>query len=749
MRKLMWFVIGFTLASAAGAYFLSEMWILLIGLFCFFAFAAMLFVRTKPAKITAAILLGCTIGFVWFWGYDTFYLSAVHSVDGETISLTVTASDYSYATGYGQAFAGRTELAGKTYQIKCYLNSGASVDPGDIIEGEFRLRYTADGGMQEPTFHQGKGIFLLAYEKEAEITGKGKLSFLDHAAVLRQNILTRIDMLFPSDTAGFARALLLGDTTGLTYEQNRAFQVSGIRHVVAVSGLHVSILFALIYLVFGHNRVWNTLVGLPVLTVFAAVAGFSPSIVRACLMQALILLSLLVNKEYDPPTALAFAVLVLLGVNPRAITSVSFQLSSACMIGIFAFSEPLRKYFLSFGKLQKRSKGKSQEAKMIRWVTASIAVTLSAMATTAPLCAVHFGMVSLLGIAVNLLTLWVVSFIFYGIMLACLGSLLWLPLGRWIAWFISWPIHYVIGTAGWIARFPLAAVYTDSGYIVFWLIFSYVYLCILFLTKRKNLGAAVLGITGMLIVCVALSWLEPKLDDTRVSVIDVGQGQSILLQNEDTHYLVDCGGVYAEQTADAVANFLLSQGIFHLDGMILTHYDADHAGSVLDVLTVIDTDRIYMPDVFDSNGIREDIEQKHGDIIEWICNTEKWKLPSGNIILYPAKPAANDNESSVCVLFQSGNCDILITGDRSRAGERALLSETELPILELLIAGHHGSHNATSLELLTATQPGAVAISVGRNNPYGHPRAELLDRLSQYGYRVYRTDLQGTIIFRG
>ena len=749
MRKLMWFTIGFTAACVIGVYFLSGLWLGLIGLFCLVAFLPMLFIGTKPAKIVAAVLLGCIVGFTWLWGYDGFYLSSPRSVDGETLPLAVTASDYSYATNYGQAFEGRIELDGKSYQIKCYLNEDTPVEPGDVVEGEFRLRYTADGGKQEPTFHQGKGIFLLAYEKDAEPSGKIKLTLLDHAAVLRQNILKRISEVFPADTAGFAKALLLGDTTDLSYAQNRAFQVSGIRHVVAVSGLHVSILFALIYLAFGRNRVWNALVGIPVLLVFAAVAGFSPSIVRACLMQGLILLSLLVNKEYDPATALAFAVLILLGVNPRTITSVSFQLSVGCMIGIFAFAEPLRQRMLAFGKWKEKCKGKSWKAKVIRWFTGSVAITLSAMVVTTPLCAVHFGMVSILGILTNLLTLWVISFVFYGIMLSCVISLLYFSLGQWIAWSISWPIRYVIGIAGVISRFPLAALYTDSLYIVFWLVFSYVFLGVFFLTGKKYPVFTVLGITCVLAVCIALSWLTPKQDDTRISVINVGQGQSILLQNEDSYYLVDCGGTYADQTADTVANFLLSQGVFHLDGVILTHYDADHAGSILNLLTVVGTDRIHMPDVSDSNGIRESIEQAHGDKIEWVSNIKSWNLKGGNITLYPAKPGVNDNESSVCVLFQSGNCDILITGDRSSTGEHALLLEADIPRLELLIAGHHGSHSATSLELLASTQPDAVAISVGENNPYGHPSVELLDRLSRCGCRIYRTDLQGTIIFRG
>ena len=748
MRKLMWFTIGFAAACAAGVYLLEGSWLILIGLFCLLGCVAMLFIRTDPAKVTVVVLIGCVVGFGWLWGYDSLYLSGARDHDGETLSLTITASDYSYETDYGQSFDGYLELDGRKYQVRCFLNEDSTVVPGTVVKGEFRLRYTADGGRLEPTHHQGKGIFLLINQESELTVTEARPGLFDYPAIWRQKILTLIESLFPTDTSSFAKALLLGDTSGFTYAQDRNFQVSGLRHVVAVSGLHVSILFALIYMAFGRQRVLNAVFGVPLLILFAAVAGFSASIIRACAMQILILLAMLTDKEYDPPTALSFAVLVILGINPRAITSVGFQLSVGCMVGIFAFSEPLRQYFLSFGKLQKKSKGKSIGAKLIRWVTGSVSVTLSAMAVTTPLCAAYFGMISLVGILANLLTLCIISFVFYGVMVACIASLLWLPLGQGIAWMTSWPIRYVLGVSGILADFPLAAVYTDSVYVIVWLVLTYVILAVFFLLNKKHPVIAAAGIVTLLCLCVGLSWIEPRMGDTRVSVINVGQGQSILIRQGEEYYLVDCGGKHAGMTADTVANFLLSQGVFQLDGIILTHYDADHAGSVPDLLSSIDVDQIYMPDIHDSNGIRETIETALPEQVRLVRETSAILADGGKITLYPAEMTANDNESSVCVLFQAENCDILITGDRSKAGERALLEQTDLPKLEILVVGHHGSDEATSFELLLATQPEAVAISVGENNLYGHPRQEVLDRLSYFDCRVYRTDLQGTIIFR-
>ena len=233
------------------------------------------------------------------------------------------------------------------------------------------------------------------------------------------------------------------------------------------------------------------------------------------------------------------------------------------------------------------------------------------------------------------------------------------------------------------------------------------------------------------------------MDDCRVTVLDVGQGQCILLQSEGRTWMVDCGGSDDEEAADLAADTLLSQGVTRLDGVILTHYDRDHAGGVLNLMSRIPVDAVLLPDMEDPDelGVRID----NGVLVD-----RDMTIAYGTTELTAFAPMMGEtgNESSLCVLFRAANCDILITGDRSALGEAVLMQHTDLPKLEILIAGHHGSAKATSEELLAATRPAIVAISAGRNNPYGHPSAELLARLTQDGCAVYRTDLDGNLIFR-
>ncbi len=743
MRKLMWFTIGFGACCGLCAYGLPKGW-MLPGFFFLLALCLLFLLfadRWKVLRAVSILFLGCAVSLGWFHLFSQNYLSYAVFLDGKERLSEITVTDYSYETDYGIGVDGVTELAGKPFQVRAYLDEKTTLVPGDVIRGNFRFRVTTDDGEKAATYHPGKGIFLLAYQR-----GKAAVSFCEEspnwsiAARLRKNIKEILAACFPADAFPFAKALLLGDTTDLSYETDTHFKISGIRHVVAVSGLHISILFALISIVTFRKRFLTALLGIPTLLLFAAVAGFTPSVVRACIMSGLMLLALLFDKEYDGPTALSFAVLVMLAVNPLAVTSVSLQLSVASVAGIFLFREGIRNWITGlFG----RQRGKNLKTKLIGWFSSSVAITLSAMTITTPLCAWYFGTVSLIGVVTNLLTLWVISFIFYGIMAVCLLHLFWQTGAVLLAMVISLPIRYVLLMAKWLSGIPMAAVYTQSIYIVAWLIFCYVLLTIFLF--QKNRKPFVLGCCACIGLCAALltSWWEPLTDDSRMTVLDVGQGQAILLQSERRIYLVDCGGDSDTKTADIIAGTLLSQGIHRLDGIVLTHYDRDHAGALENLLTRIPADVLLLPNTGNAG------QQAFDD-----CRTayirDKAEITFGDAKLTVFGPIYEgyDNENSMCVLFERENCAILITGDRSAFGERMLMRKTELPDVDVLIAGHHGSKYSTSEEFLSAVTPETVIISVGEGNSYGHPAPEVLERIVKFGCIVYRTDIHGTIVYR-
>jgi competence protein ComEC len=365
------------------------------------------------------------------------------------------------------------------------------------------------------------------------------------------------------------------------------------------------------------------------------------------------------------------------------------------------------------------------------------------MSLTTPLSAYYFGAVSLVGIVTNLLCLWAVSLVFYGLILICVVYPVSASLSAAVGWGITWLIRYILSVCAVLADLPLAAVYTKSVYIVAWLIFVYLLLALfLYGAERKPLLLICFGTVGL---CCALlaSWAEPMSGECRVTVLDVGQGQSILLQTDGRTFLIDCGGDSDTETADIVAETLLSQGITCLDAIIVTHEDRDHAGALENLLSRIDTDAVFLPGTIETDG------ERHAGV-KRVLVYQDMELSWGNGKLTVFAPifAKDNNENSLCVLFTGENCAILVTGDRSEFGEGMLLRDAQLPKVDLLIAGHHGSKHSTGEDLLNAVRPDTVIISVGEDNPYGHPAPELLERLKRFGCQVYRTDQYGTIVFR-
>ena len=735
MRFVVFFTAGF--ASGLGLMLYMDSWLLRgIGLLVLLGLCLALRGRGTAAQRVLISLAGCAVGVLWLAGYQARYLSAVEPLDGTIAHCVIQAEDYSRETAYGLALDGTTEINGKTYRVAAYLDGTEGFSPGDTVEGDFRLGLTTEEGENPSSYYPGKGIFLRAYQKSDITRRTGERTLSNLPARLRFEIGRRLDRFLSGDCAAFGRALLLGDTSKLSYALDTRLKVTGIRHVAAVSGLHISVFFAIICSMTFRKRYLTAAFGLPLLVLFAAVAGFTPSVNRACIMCGLMVLAQLFSREYDGPTALAFSALVLLVQNPYVISSVSFQLSVASVAGIFAAAPGIQGYFARY-----IPKGKSRKSRFLHGIASGVSVSLSSQVFTLPLCAYYFGAVSLVGILTNLLVLWVIGPIFCGLIVLCLCGSVSAWLAGIVGWVVSIPIRYVLLVVKLLAACPLAAVYTKSPYIVAWLVMVYLLLGLFLLAGKRRPGLYACCALGLCAALIA-GWWEPMTSDMAFTVLDVGQGQCLLLRAGSQVYVVDCGGDSDTKTADIAAETLLSQGFSHVDGLILTHLDRDHAGAAENFLSRIRTDVVILPNTAKELNIPAYTKTVYASS-ELAMNGEK-----GTVRIFPPVYAASGNEMSLCVLFDTEKCDILITGDRDGFGERSLLRNAEIPEVDVLVAGHHGAKSSTCQELLDAVRPEIVCISAGEGNPYGHPAPELLERLADARCTVYRTDQNGTITIR-
>lgn len=746
MRKLMWFGLGLALMCACVAY----LDIHIAGALCILSLAGAVIGmklghKNRKLRIVAAVCIGLTVGFIVSFSNICVNLYQASALDQKTDTISALVTDYSFKTDYGSAVKAEAEIGGKTYAVQLYLDDSVELTPGDTLSGQFRMRYT---GGEDGTYHFGKGILLLGYQRgDVAVNESTQIPLRLYPAVLRKAIENTIDAIFPNDTAFFARALLLGDRTDIEYELNTAFKVTGISHIIAVSGLHVSVLASAVYLLAGKKRWLMAVLGIPTVLLFAAVVGFTPSITRACIMQILLLIALVLDRDYDPLTSLAFAASLLLIINPMCITSVSFQLSFGCMAGIFLFSNGIYGWIADW-HLWRNAKRKTVLGGARSWIAGSMSVSLAAMIFTTPLCAYYFGSISLISVLTNLLVLWLVGLIFPGILLACILSFVHGAVAAAVAWILSWPIRILLGFILWFAEFPLAAVYTKSIWIVLWLavLYAMMMFCVITKFKYKRIAACI----GCITLCLSLliSWNVPNASDLRMTVLDVGQGQCVILTAKGRTFLVDCGGDYDEDAADIAAETLLSQGIFRLNGVILSHFDRDHAGGMAYLLQRIPADQVFLPDTASISASKEGIFAVAGRCVTTVYQDVQLQWDDCKLTIFAPVLSNSDNESGISVLFTGDNCDILITGDMSTLGEKLLLIEKQIPELDVLVAGHHGSKHSTGEMLIRQTMPEKVFISVGKDNPYGHPAKEVLELLEQYGCEIHRTDLEGSIVFR-
>lgn len=746
MRKAMWFTIGFAASCGLCTWFLRNQYLLyfvLTGFVCGFASG---FFRNKNIlfRVVSVVSYGVAVGFLWISLFHHVYIQPIVSLDGETVSLSITATDYSEQTQYSVAVHGLTKISGKLYRVRVYLNEDYTLSPGDHLEGSFYMKVTTPGSANQSDYYQGIGVYLIASQRgEGTLTRTNGTPIWLIPTVAAENARQMIAKFFPKDTAPFAEALLLGDTDGLTYEQDTALKISGIRHIVAVSGLHVGFIFALIVLFVGHHRIWTPVVAIPLMLFFAAAVGFTPSITRACAMTAIMIIGFSLMEEYDGLTSLSAAAFGMMLTNPYVISSVSFQLSVSSVAGILLFFRPIYQWFW---KHYPNIKPRSRKGKILSWIGTSFSVSAGALVFTTPLSAMYFGSVSLVGILANLLTIWMVGVIFCGVVLiVLLGGFLPGVCGFGAA-VVSVLIRYVLGISKLLANIPFAAVYTQSIYICIWLVVCYILIALFVLFRKYGklyIGIAIVG----LCLALGLSCVLPRLDSVRMSVLSVGEGQSILLQSKGQTVLIDCGGDSDVEAANIAAQTLLSQGIRELDALALTHYDRDHSGAVDNLLSRIDVDTLFLP-VMGDNRMETLVKSHSESEIQYI--TQGISIPFGEGTLTFSSPDSGKttNENCMCVLFESSNCVILITGDRNKSGEKRLLETMDIPDVDILVAGHHGSKTSTSEELLRAAKPEIVIISVGADNSYGHPSEEVLTRLDTYGCTVYRTDLDGTVVVR-
>ena len=216
MRKMLWFTLGFGAACGLCAYLLIPE-LLTLPLIAAGAVLLLVFRHQTTIRRLGLMLLGISAGIFWFMQYRNQYLEPVYQMDGTVRSAEIRCTDFGERTDYGLRVPGTVVIQNKQYQTFVYLEEDIKPEPGTTLSGKFDFRVTAPGGQRDSSYFQGEGVFLLAYQKEELTVSVAEYSWKDLPALWRHKFLNVLDANLPDDAFSFAKALMLGDTSGLDY----------------------------------------------------------------------------------------------------------------------------------------------------------------------------------------------------------------------------------------------------------------------------------------------------------------------------------------------------------------------------------------------------------------------------------------------------------------------------------------------------------------------------------------------------
>lgn len=644
---------------------------------------------------------------------------------------------------------------------------------GDEIRGIFRLRrprrFDNPGAFDYPAYLATQGITLEGWTREAvEVVRASRGSTILRAVFdMRSLLLRRLDAAMPPPEAGLLKATVLGDRSGLTAEMNQAFLDSGTYHILAISGLNVSLLagtlFGLLRLLRASPRLAAVASALLV-TLYAALAGASASVIRAAVMADTYLLAVILDRRGDLLNSLALSALALLWWNPRFLFDVGFQLTYLATLGILLV---LPRFAAAMAALPRP----------LRWLLESVVITLAATAMTLPILASSFNRVAPVGILANL-PIVPLSGLITALGTAASALLLVTPPGLpWLNHLNGWLVDLLFGIARWFAAWPWSTlrVFTPTpGMLVTY--YALGAACLLGVppasggerpARHRRWARWLALLCGLLLVLQVMLRLSPFEGSPRVrmTLLDVGEGEAIFLELPGKRrMLVDVGGVPGDRFdigARVVTPFLLHEWVGHLDVLALTHPQADHIGGAPAILRGFSVGEVWSGDTPSASltflWIQEFLRARRiphrilsagSPPVRWgDATVEILHPPSG--ALGPLQGAraspSRPNDASLVLRIGIGDQAALLTGDIEREGEAALLRHGGPIRARVLKVPHHGSRTSSAGAFIAAVRPEVALVSVGYRNRFNHPHPEVVERYRAQGVRLLRTDLDGAL----
>ena len=682
-------------------------------------------------------------------------------------------------------------------QVMVYVSSD-QYRVGQIyqIKGQVHLFECArnEGNFDSALFYQSQKIDFSIYASETKLLAYKENVFRDAILLLKEQLAKVYQNSMEAAAAGFYMGMVIGDKSLLSDRTKELFAVGGISHILAISGLHMSMIGRGFYK-FLRKRLMGflsagVLAGLTLLS-YCYMVGSGTSAIRAVGMMLLFFAAQYLGRSYDMLNSLGAVVIYLLWKNPFLIEYSGFQFSVAALIGVGfvgqTLSEGVDRSEVKDNETShviQGEKGKSNWEHVLNYISrmqkrlsVNLWMSMGITLTTLPIVACSYFEVPLYSPLVNSLVLPILTPVFalavFGGLIGCvlpsIGQIILIPCG-WLYTFYEFVCRFVEGL-------PFGSVITGKPELeIVVLYYALLFVGCVIIKKllqieeekhnaQKKFVKLLLSFTCLFLI------LCPRKLKSEIIFLDVGQGDAIYIASEDgTTCFIDGGSTDVNEVGTyRILPFLKAHGVKQIDYWFVSHADSDHMSGLLEVMEtgyrirhLVVSDR--MPKDENQEKLLSLAEQqisilqmKIGDSIQTIMPAQKTLFSAEGIritCLYPWSDAMDRNEQSLVLLLEFldendvSTYKALFSGDISAKGETELIRKGVLEDVNLYKAAHHGSKYSNSKALLDIIQPEICVISCGKDNSYGHPHAEVVESMEDIGVEVIYTMESGQVTFQ-
>lgn len=666
-----------------------------------------------------------------------------------------------------------------------------NVKIGNIIKVRGKLRQFEEaankGNFDSRKYYLSLGFYGKIEAGTIEIINSDYSGIRQGLYELRMEIIERLEKLCSDNNGifsiinnknGIIGAIILGDKTDLDSDIKELYSVSGIAHILAISGLHISFIGMAIYRLLRRRFrfLFSAAVSIPVVLSFGIMSGFGISTIRAIIMFILKIIGEVLGRKYDAITAISLAGLVLLVQNPFVVCNSGFQMSFGAIIAIVLIL-PIVEEILN------------TDNKIIKVLSANFTISL----VMNPILAWNYYELPTFSFLLNIVVVPLMSVVIVSSIAGIFCSCIMFGFGKVVIFPGCGILELYTFLCNIINKSSVASIVVGQPKVTIIIVYYAILLVVLFGLKNirtkytraekerniikketglvlekkakkerrikgQNVKLRLACIVGFLLLnCLIYYIPNPGF---YITFINVGQGDGILIHGDNgTKVMVDGGSTSEKQVAkNCIVPYLKAEGIGTIDYSIITHTDKDHISGIMEILENNNSNRIRI-----KNLVMPDINMKDDTYNELI---EKAKLKKINVLyikkgaalslgktkikcIYPETTTTASDKNDYCTVLSVKNktSKILLTGDISKEIEEKIKDDIEENYTVLKVA-HHGSNYSSSEKFLKKVNPKYSIISVGKNNSYGHPGNETMERLRKQGGVIYRTDEKGGITIR-